>query len=194
MPVNRKLYPGKSVWAEMRKERLEIAGYLCEDCGAPDAEQRFNEKKPHPFHEGGTPYYNYLMLAHKNHYERWNREASCVVVCPSCHAKMDAELRRRNSSYNYAPCGVVMVWVHYKGTRYPAAECRRYDDLFEAVATFEEGMRFELCPEMMMAVVGKGTYRRTVEGIAVISETGACRGFGTYLQGALEKVFSGEVY
>ena len=86
-----------------------------------------------------------------------------------------------------------MVWVYYKGTRYPAVEARRYDALFEAVAAFEEGMRFELCPEIMMTIVGKGIYRRCEDGIEVLSETGACRSFGSYLQGALEMIFTGEV-
>jgi len=115
------------------------------------------------------------------------------VVCSTCHAKMDVQLRRRASSYNYAPVGIILVWVYYKGARYLAAECRRFDDLFEAVATFEAGMKFELCPEMMMTIVGKGMYRRCEDGIEVLSETGACRSFGSYLQGALDMIFTGQV-
>src|SRR5690349_16676633 len=37
MTVNRKLYPPKTVWEAMRRERLEQVGFQCELCGLPDA-------------------------------------------------------------------------------------------------------------------------------------------------------------
>jgi hypothetical protein len=188
--MKRRLYPPKSFWAVKRRERLEIVGYVCERCGAPDAEERFNPKKPHPFNAQGTPFRSYLQLAHKSHYERWNLSAECVVVCARCHGEMDSELRRKSASFNYAPVGLVLVWVYYHGGRYLAAEARRFDDLFEVVGSFEEGMKFELCPEIMMAVAGKGLYRRTSEGIEVLREQGVCRSFSAYLHEVLTGVLA----
>ena len=185
-----RLYPPKSFWTVKRRERLELVGYKCEKCGRPDAEERFNPNKPHPFYPQGTPSRLYLQLAHKSHYERWNLAADCVVVCPRCHGDMDGELRRKAASYNYAPVGVVQVWVYYKGQRYLAAEARRFDDLFEVVASFEEGMKFEVCPEILMAVAGCGLYRRTSEGIDVLKETGVCRSFSAYLQEVLTGILA----
>jgi hypothetical protein len=185
-----RLYPPKSYWNKKRQERLEEVGHVCEKCGRPDAERRFNPGKPHPFHPEGTPSYSYLQLAHKRQYEKWNLAADCAVVCPRCHGEMDSELRRKAASYNYAPVGVVQVWVYYKGTRYLAAEPRRYDDLFEVVASFEEGMKFELEAEVMMAVAGRGLYRRTSEGIEVLKETGVCRSFSAYLHEILTGVLA----
>lgn len=187
---NRRLYPPQSYWNAKREERLTVAGHKCELCGVPDAQLRFNPNKPHPFYAQGKPSVVYLQLAHKSHYERWRSEADCLVVCPSCHGVMDIELRRRAASRNYAPVGIVQVWVFYQGKRYLAAESRRYDDLFEVVASFEPGMKFELAPEIMLSIVGRGFYRRTQVGIEVLKETGACRNFSAYLQDVLTGVLA----
>ena len=65
MTVNRKLYPSKTVWDAMRRERLEQVGFVCEWCGLPDATEFYNANKPHPFYQHGTPYRMYLQFAHK---------------------------------------------------------------------------------------------------------------------------------
>src|SRR5690349_14468518 len=64
MTVDRRLYPPRTVWQAMRLERLQQVGYVCETCGVPDAMQLFNANRPHPFYEQGTPYRQYLQLAH----------------------------------------------------------------------------------------------------------------------------------
>lgn len=185
-----RLYPPKSYWNKKRLERLEQVGYKCEKCGRPDAEEHFNPNKPHPFYEQGTPSRSYLQLAHKRQYEKWNIAADCILVCFWCHSDMDKELRKKASSNSSTPVGVVQVWVYYQGSRYLAAESRRFDDLFEVVASFEEGMKFELCPEILMAVAGRGLYRRTLEGIEVVKETGVCRSFSAYLHEVLTGVLA----
>jgi formate-dependent nitrite reductase cytochrome c552 subunit len=185
MAANRRVYPPKKVWDVMRQERLEAVGYVCEDCGMPDASEFFNAKKPHPFYEQGTPYRVYLNLAHKRQYETWNREADVMLLCPSCHATFDAEHRRKRSAHRNAPVGVVVLWVNYKGQRCLAAEARYMNDLFEVIATFTTGTRFEVVAEMLMHEVGMGRYRRTDEGVMVLREKGACVSYGELLQEVL---------
>ena len=45
MTVNRKLYPPKTVWQAMRLERLQQVGYVCEECGVPDAIELRSEER-----------------------------------------------------------------------------------------------------------------------------------------------------
>ena len=185
MAANRKLYPPKSVWDVMRKERLEVVGHRCELCGMPDASEFFNEQKPHPFYAQGTPYRMYLQLAHKRQYESWNREADTMALCPGCHARFDADHRRKRSAHRNAPVGVVVVWVDYKGQRCLAAEARYVNDVFEVIASFAPGTPFEVVSEMLMREVGRGRYRREEEGVTVLREKGACVSFGELLQEVL---------
>ncbi len=58
MRVNRKLYPPKTIWQAMRRERLEQVGYQCELCGLPDATEFHNPNNPHPFYRKGRPIAN----------------------------------------------------------------------------------------------------------------------------------------
>lgn len=181
MTVNRKAYPPRSVWAAMREERLQQVGYQCELCGLPDASEFFNPNKPHPFYEQGTPYRMYLQLAHKRQYETWNREADLLVLCPPCHGTFDLQFRRKRSTRYPSVIGRVIVWVWYRGEKCLAAESRHFDDLFEVVASFEEGQRFELEAEMLLHMVGKGRYRKDEGGVVVLRESGACASFGALL-------------
>ena len=188
MTVNRKLYPPKTVWDVMRRERLEQVGYKCEVCGLPDATQRYNAEKPHPFYKRGTPYRMYLQLAHKRQYETWNREADTLVLCPACHGRFDVQFRRKRSVRYPSAVGQVIVWVWYGGERCLAAEARYFDDLLEVIASFEEGWRFEMCAEVLMCQVGVGQYRKESGGVMVLHEAGACTNFGQFLQEVLSGV------
>ena len=113
-------------------------------CGLPDATEFFNERKPHPFHAAGTPYRMYLQLAHKQQYETWNREADTLVLCPPCHGKFDARFQRKKGVKRFAPVGLVVLWVWYKGEKCLAAQARVFDDLFEVIASFAAGLEFEV--------------------------------------------------
>ena len=188
MTINRRLYPPRSLWAVMRQEALERVGYRCELCGLPDASEFFNERKPHPFHEAGTPYRVYLQLAHKHQYETWNREADTLVLCPPCHGKFDARFHRRKGVKRSAPVGLVVVWVWYKGERCLAAESRFFDDLFEVVASFAPGLRFEIEAEVLMQGVGRGHYHKDESGVVVLHEDGACVSLGSLMQDVLTEV------
>jgi hypothetical protein len=190
MTINRKLYPpARSVWQVMRQEALERAGYVCEECGLPDAKECFNPDKPHPFYEQGTPYRMYLQLAHRKRYRTWDREADTVMLCPPCHGTFDTKYQRKKEVKQYVPVGQVMVWVWYKGQRCLAAESRWYYELVEVIASFDVGMKFEVQAEMLMSRVGSGVYCREEQGVRVLREVGACRSFGALLQ----DVFAGVV-
>lgn len=188
MTVNRKLYPPKSIWSVMRQEALERAGYCCEVCGLPDAVECFNPERPHPFYEAGTPYRMYLQLAHKKQYETWNREADTVMLCPPCHGRFDGQFRRKKEVKRAAPVGLVVVWVWHKDQRCLAAEARWFYDLFEVIASFAAGMKFEVQAEILMSRVGSGVYLREDDGVRVLREVGACRSFGVLLQDVLQGV------
>lgn len=189
MTVNRKLYPSKTVWEAMRRERLEQVGYRCELCGLPDATECYNASKPHPFYRQGTPYRLYLQFAHKRQYETWNREADGVMLCPSCHGKFDTRFRRKRSVRYPSSVGLVVVWVWYRGERCLAAESRYFDDLFEVIASFAAGWRFEVCAEVLMRVAGVGRYQKEADGVTILQEEGVCESFGLFLQ----DILSGEV-
>ena len=188
MSVNRKLYPPKTIWQAMRRERLEQVGYVCEQCGVPDAIELRNPNNPHPFYEGGTPYRQYLQLAHKRHYEKWNRKADCAVLCPPCHGKLDAPLRRKRSVRYPSSVGLVEVWVWYQGDRCLAAESRYFDDLLEVIGSFEDGWRFEVCAMVLMRFAGRGVYCKQADGVEVLQEAGVCESFGVVLQEILSGV------
>ena len=188
MTVNRKLYPPKTVWEVMRRERLAQVGYQCELCGLPDATEFYNPNKPHPFYPGGTPYRVYLQLAHRRQYETWNREADTLVLCPPCHGRFDVRFRRKRSVRYPSSVGVVVVWVWYQGEKCLAAESRYFDDLFEVIASFADGVQFEVSAEVLMQVVGVGLYRKEASGVAVLREEGACCSFGLFLQEVLSGV------
>src|SRR5712691_3513367 len=188
MTVNRKLYPPKTIWEAMRRERLEQVGYVCELCGVPDAMEFHNSHKPHPFYEQGTPYRQYLQLAHKRQYETWNRQANTLVLCPPCHGRFDVQFRRKRSVRYPSSVGLVVVWVWYQGERCLAAESRYFDDLLEVIASFGEGWQFEVCAEVLMHLVGVGRYRKQAAGVVVLQEEGACESFGQFLQEVLSGV------
>ena len=190
MTVNRKLYPSKTVWDAMRRERLEQVGYQCELCGLPDATEFYNANKPHPFYQQGTPYRMYLQFAHKRQYETWNRQADGVMLCPPCHGKFDTQFRRKRSVRYPSSVGLVVVWVWYRGERCLAAESRYFDDLFEVIASFAEGWRFEVCAEVLMSVAGVGVYCKEAVGVTVLQEGGVCESFGAFLQEVLSGVVS----
>ena len=188
MTVNRRLYPPRSIWAVKRQEELERAGYCCEMCGLPDATEFFNERKPHPFHAAGTPYRMYLQLAHKQQYETWKREADTLVLCPPCHGKFDARSQRKKGVKRFAPVGLVVLWVWYKGEKCLAAQARVFDDLFEVVASFAAGLEFEIEAEILMHYVGVGRYRKEEGSIVALHEEGACASFGLFLEEVLQGV------
>jgi hypothetical protein len=188
MTANRKLYPSKTVWEAMRRERLEQVGFQCELCGLPDATECYNPNKPHPFYQQGTPYRLYLQFAHKRQYETWNREADGVMLCPSCHGKFDTQFRRKRSVRYPSSVGLVVVWVWYRGERCLAAETRYFDDLLEVIASFAEGWRFEVYAEVLMQVAGVGRYQKEVDGVTVVQEEGVCESFGLFLHEVLSGV------
>jgi hypothetical protein len=188
MTINRKLYPPKTVWDVMRRERLQQVGYKCELCGLPDATEFYNPNKPHPFYRQGTPYRVYLQFAHKSQYQTWNRQAEGVMLCPWCHGTFDAQYRRKRQTRHPVSVGVVFVWVWYQGERCLAAESRYFDDVFEVIASFADGWEFEVQPEILMQAVGMGRYCKTAQGIEVLSEAGACESFGRLLQDVLAGV------
>ena len=185
---NARAYPPRSIWQVMREEALQRAGHRCELCGLPDAALAYNEGKPHPFYPQGKPYHIYLQLCHKQQYQTWNREAETLVLCPSCHRKFDARFGRKKAVKRSAPVGLVVLWVWYKGERCLAAEARYFDDVFQAVASFEVGFLFEIEAELLTRLAGRGHYRRTEAGIEVRRETGACQGFGLLLEDVLQGV------
>ena len=188
MTVNRKLYPPKTIWDAMRRERLEQVGYKCEMCGLPDASEFYNANKPHPFYEQGTPYRMYLQFAHKSQYQTWNRQADGVMLCPPCHGKLDALLRRKRSTRYPSSVGLVEVWVWYQGEKCLAAESRYFDEVFEVIGSFEVGWRFEVCAMVLMRFAGLGVYCKQVEGVEVLQEVGVCESFGVVLQEILSGV------
>ena len=188
MTVNRKLYPPKTVWDVMRRERLEQVGYTCEMCGLPDASEFYNPGKPHPFYTQGTPYRMYLQFAHKSQYQTWNRQADGVMLCPPCHGKFDMQFRRKRSVRYPSSVGLVAVWVWYQGEKCYAAESRYFDDLFQVIASFADGWQFEVCAEVLMRVAGVGLYRKQANGVEVLQEDGACESFGRFLQEVLSGV------
>ncbi len=184
---NRKLYP--ATWnSVMRAEALERAGYRCEECGLVDATERFNPRKPHPFYPEGTPSRVYLQLAHKQQYQTWRWDAEIRVVCPSCHQRYDWLVQRKPSSKRGAPVGLVVVWVYCQKQRLLAAEVRRFDDLFEVIASFAVGMQFEVCPEVLMHSAGLGRYRKEEDGVTVLREKGVCVSFGDFLNHVFQGV------
>ena len=185
MTVNRKLYPPKTVWQAMRLERLQQVGYVCESCGVPDAVELFNADRPHPFYQQGTPYRQYLQLAHKRQYETWNRQAECVVLCPSCHGKFDVQCRRKRSTRYPSSVGQVEVWVWYQGEKLLASVARYLDEVMEVIGSFEEGWCFEVCAVMLMRFAGMGVYRKQANGVDVLQESGVCESFGLLLQEVL---------
>jgi len=111
-----------------------------------------------------------------------------VVLCPPCHGRFDGQFRRKKEVKRSAPVGLVVVWVWYKGERCLAAEARFFDDLFEVIASFAAGMKFEVQSEMLMSRVGTGMYRREPDGVTVLREVGVCKSFGTLLQEVLQGV------
>ncbi len=112
MTVNRRRYPPRSIWAVKRQEALERVSYRCELCGLPDATEFFNERKPHPFHEAGTPYRMYLQLAHKQQYETWNREADTLYsVHPATANSMRGLNAKRRETVRAGWAGDVMGLV-----------------------------------------------------------------------------------
>jgi hypothetical protein len=188
MTVNRRLYPPKTIWQAMRLERLQQVGYVCEMCGVPDAVELFNADRPHPFYAAGTPYRQYLQLAHKRQYEKWNRSADCAVLCPSCHAKLDAPLRRKRSTRYPSSVGLVEVWVWYQGEKLLAAVSRYFDEVFEVIGSFEEGWCFEVCAMVLLRFAGLGQYRKQADGVEVLHEQGVCESFGLLVQEVLSGV------
>ena len=62
------------------------------------------------------------------------------------------------------------------------------DDLFEVIASFAEGWRFEVCAEVLMSVAGVGVYCKEADGVTVLQEGGVCESFGVFLQEALSGV------
>ena len=190
MTVNRKVYPPRTIWDAMRRERLELVGYTCEVCGLPDASEFYNANKPHPFYAQGTPYRMYLQFAHKSQYQTWNRQADGVMLCPPCHGKFDMQFRRKRSVRYPSSVGLVAVWVWYQGERCYAAESRYFDDLLQVIASFEDGWQFEVCAEMLMRLAGVGRYRKETNGVTVLQEDGVCESFGVFLQEVLSGVVS----
>ena len=188
MSVNRKLYPPKTIWQAMRRERLEQVGYRCEVCGLPDATEFHNPNNPHPFYPQGTPYRQYLQFAHKSQYQTWNRQADGVMLCPPCHGKFDIRFRRKRSVRYPSSVGQVEVWVWYQGEKCYAAQSRYFDDLLEVIASFQEGWRFEVCAEVLMRVAGVGVYCKQADGVIVLQEDGVCESFGVFLHEVLSGV------
>ena len=188
MTVNRRVYPPRTIWDAMRRERLAQVGYTCELCGLPDATEFHNPNKPHPFYPQGTPYRMYLQFAHKSQYQTWNRQADGIMLCPPCHGKFDLQFRRKQSTRYPSAVGLVEVWVWYQGERCLAAVARSFEEVVEVIDSFEDGWCFEVCAMALLRFAGMGQYRKQPAGVEVLQEQGVCESFGLVLQEALSGV------
>jgi hypothetical protein len=109
-------------------------------------------------------------------------------LCPACHRKYDQRFRRKRSAKRFEPVGLVGVFVSDRGRRVLAAEVVSFAELLEVVASFDEGVCFELQPTVLMCRVGVGCYCKEVGGVSVLREEGACDRFGVFLQEVLQGV------
>lgn len=65
-------------WKEVARKRLEIDGYICQQCGSRGTETN----------KVGVHHLHYKTLGHENPY------TDCVSVCASCHAGIHAMMAR----------------------------------------------------------------------------------------------------
>ncbi len=84
--TNRNAYPRN--WPKLAWACKERAGWVCEQCGARQYEQRISRR--------GVPYYIYLHAAHLNN-DPWNPHPMLVCLCISCHARLDYAHKQREA-------------------------------------------------------------------------------------------------
>src|SRR5215831_20378541 len=84
--TNRNAYPPN--WEALAHACKERAGWVCEQCGAHQYEQRLSRR--------GVPYFVYLHAAHVNN-DPWNPNPELVCLCISCHARLDYQHKQREA-------------------------------------------------------------------------------------------------
>ena len=87
MPWQKQRYPDD--WDERARERKELAGWRCEQCGAKQGEVRIGK-----IHR--RPYVVWLAAAHLDH-DPENPNARLAVFCQGCHLKYDGYLHASNA-------------------------------------------------------------------------------------------------
>ena len=159
------LYPPQ--WRAIRREKLERAGYRCEQCGVKHLDIQQSRK--------GMPYMVYLSVAHKNQYETWKKEAETMVLCQRCHRRYDRQFRRKAGRRYLTPVGYARLSVEQGKKKTLVGQARTFDELRDMVATLPN-TTFEIHLVMNLAIVGNGLYRKIDDQVTVIREYGACLG------------------
>jgi len=166
MPFESELYPAQ--WRAIRHERLQRAGYCCEECGVRHLSIRQNTRT-------GSDYMVYLSIAHKQQYQTWKKDAETMVLCQRCHRRYDRQFRRKGSTKMYTPVGYAKVYVQSDENEALAGMPRTYAELRDVVLALPDGAQFEVQLVMNVAIVGNGVYRKDGDQIEVIAEYGACQ-------------------
>jgi hypothetical protein len=159
------LYPPQ--WRAIRREKLERAGFCCEQCGVKHLSLQQSRK--------GTPYMVYLSIAHKNQYETWKKDAETMVLCQGCHRRYDRQFRRKAGRRSFTPVGYARLSVEQGKRRHLVGMARTFDELRDMVAALPE-TDFEIQLVMNEAIVGNGVYRKVDDQVVVLREYGACQG------------------
>jgi hypothetical protein len=159
------LYPPE--WRAIRREKLERAGYRCEQCGIKHLDVQQSLK--------GTPYMVYLSIAHKNQYETWKKDAQTMVLCQRCHRRYDRQFRRKAGRRSLTPVGYARLSVAQGKSRPLVGMARTFDELRDMVAALPDG-QFEIHLVMNLAIVGNGHYRKDGDQVTSLREHGACVG------------------
>jgi ssDNA-binding Zn-finger/Zn-ribbon topoisomerase 1 len=159
------LYPKQ--WRAIRREKLERAGYRCEQCGVKHLDIQQGSK--------GTPYMVYLSIAHKNQYETWKKEAETMVLCQRCHRRYDRQFRRKAGRRYLTPVGYARLSVEHGTNKTLVGIARTFDELRDMVAALPD-TEFEVHLVMNLAIVGNGLYHKRDDQVRVLREYGACQG------------------
>jgi hypothetical protein len=159
------LYPKQ--WRAIRQEKLERAGYRCEQCGVKHLDIQQGHK--------GTPYMVYLSIAHKNQYETWKKDAETLVLCQRCHRRYDRQFRRKAGRRYLTPVGYARLSVGQGKSKMLVGMARTFDELRDMVLTLPDS-EFEVHLVMNLAIVGNGVYRKVDDQVRVLREYGACQG------------------
>ena len=169
MPFQAELYP--SDWEKKRKERLDQAGYRCEECGVPQHAIQTNTRT-------GTPYMVYLSLAHKNQYETWKSDAEIRVLCQRCHRRYDRQFRRRaGARRRHTPFVYIAIFIEYQGRETLAGMPHTYDEFDDILAVLPSGS-IKLQMAMICQVIGEGCYLKREDGTYhKVEEYGTCVDF-----------------
>lgn len=87
MPWQKERYPTN--WPEIARERKELAGWKCEQCGAKHGEVLIGK-----IHK--RPYTVWVAAVHLDH-DPENINARLAVFCQGCHLKYDGYLHASNA-------------------------------------------------------------------------------------------------